>query len=177
MPRRRTAVGIAAGATALAATALTPLSAQAAGPVMDRGALIALNDSGVSGQVTVVNEGGQLRVSLAAVGVEGMQVHLSHIHGFGDGAQASCPDASLAGDDGILTFEEGLPAYGPVVVGLGDDTTRGSQLVYSRTFTETAAGDPVSSMGAIDQYVIVVHGMTVNGTYEQTLPVACAVLS
>jgi hypothetical protein len=144
-----------------AAAAFTPSTASGAGAVVSRGELVELNSSGVHGQVTIVDQDGRLRVNLDAHNLEA-NGHLEHLHGFGDGTQAHCPDASLAGPDGILSFADGLPAYGPPV----------------RTFDQTMAGQPVSTLGAIHQYVVVVHGMTLpDGTYDETLPVACAVLT
>lgn len=160
-----------------AAAAMTPSTASGAGAVVARGALVELNSSGVHGQVTLVDQDGGLRVNLNAHHLEA-NAHLEHLHGFGNGTQAHCPDASLAGPDGVLSFADGLPAYGPPVITLGHDELTGGTLSYSRTFDETMAGQPVSSLGAIRQYVVVVHGMTLaDGTYDETLPVACAVLT
>ncbi|HEY3531409.1 MAG TPA: hypothetical protein VGK78_19860 [Nocardioides sp.] len=160
-----------------AAAAFTPSTASGAGAVVARGGLVELNASGVHGQVTIIDQDGQLRVDLDAHNLEA-NGHLEHLHGFGDGTQAHCPDASLAGPDGILSFADGLPAYGPPVITFGHDEIAGSTLAYSRTFDQTMAGQPVSTLGAIHQYVVVVHGMTLpDGTYDETLPVACAVLT
>lgn len=155
-----------------------PVAAHAeGGAVVSRGTLTELNSSGVHGQVTIVDQGDRLRVNLNTHGLEAND-HLEHLHGFGDGSTASCPDMSLAGPDGILSFADGLPAYGPPVITLGHDHTDGATLAYSRTFDQTMAGEPVSSLGAIRQYVVVVHGMTLpDGSYDMTLPVACAVLT
>lgn len=140
--------------------------------------LSSLNGSGVTGQVTVLQQHGQVRVDLTVKGLEAGQVHLQHIHGFTDSdQQGSCPTPDLDTDgDGLVSFAEGLPAYGPAVITLGADETPGQTLSYSRTYTETNDGQPVSSLGALDDYTIVVHGLTVNGAYDRTLPVACAVL-
>jgi hypothetical protein len=161
-----------------AVAAMAPsTAAEATGAVVARGGLVELNSSGVHGQVTIVDQDGHLRVDLNAHHLEA-NGHLEHLHGFGDGTQAHCPDASLAGPDGILSFADGLPAYGPPVITFGHDEITGATLAYSRTFDETMAGQPVSSLGAIRQYVVVVHGMTLpDGTYDETLPVACAVLT
>jgi hypothetical protein len=167
-----TAALTALGVAALPAAA-APSNDRAA--VVSHGTLMQLNDSGVQGTVTLVEHNGQIRANLRASGLEPMQVHHQHIHGFGDGTQATCPDMSLAGDDGVLSFADGLPAYGPVVVTLGHDMA--DALQYSRTFTQTDAGNPVSTMGSLDQYVVVVHGLTVAGAFDPTLPVACAVLT
>lgn len=169
-------------ASALTAAALAVLPAAAApsndhAAVVSHGTLMELNDSGVQGTVTLIERNGQIRANLDASGLEPMQMHMQHIHGFSDGVQATCPDMSLAGADGVLSFGEGLPAYGPVKVTLGHDMVAGGTLQYSRTFATTDAGDPVGTLGSLDQYVIVVHGLTTGGAFDATVPVACAVLT
>ncbi|HEY9474305.1 MAG TPA: hypothetical protein VIS06_10700 [Mycobacteriales bacterium] len=166
----------AAAAVITAAVAVQPAGASN-GAVVDHGTLVELNHSGVHGVVTLVERDGQLRVDLNGHGLEPGQMHMQHIHGFGNGTQAHCPDMSLAGADGVLSFAEGLPAYGPVVITLGHDVPAGSDLADSRTFTSIDAGAPETSLGAFDQYVIVVHGLTNAGNFDPSLPVACAVLT
>lgn len=151
--------------------------AQGGGTAVSQGTLVELNESGVSGNVTILDKGDHLRVNLQVNGLESPRAHLQHIHGFGDGVQASCPDMSLAGPDGVLSFADGLPAYGPPVITLGSDPVANAQLQYTRTFGSTMAGAPVDSLGEVDQYVVVVHGLTVDGEYVPSLPVACAVLT
>lgn len=161
------------------ALAMAAGSAQAQGnhgTVVSHGMLVALNDSGVTGAVTILNKGDHLRVNLDIDGLESPRSHLQHIHGFGDGAQATCPDMSLAGPDGVLSFSDGLPAYGPPVITLGNDPVDDGGLDYSRTFEATSAGNPISDLGDLNQYVVVVHGLTVDGEFVPSLPVACAVL-
>lgn len=162
-------------ALAMAPATAAPSAAQAA--IVSHGSLVALNHSGVSGSVTLVERDGTIRANLDASGLEPVQMHMQHIHGFGDGNQASCPTMDMAGADGVLSFAEGLPSYGPVLVTLGHDQTSGSTLDYSRTFASTDAGATVRTLGALDQYVIVVHGLTSAGTFVPSLPVACAVLT
>lgn len=175
--RHTVLLGLAAtAAVALAAGQATTAVADRGGTTVNHGTLVELNDSGVTGTVTVLEKGDHLRVNLDASGLEPMQTHMQHIHGFGNGTQATCPDMSVAGGDGILSFAEGLPFYGGVVVTLGHDHVMGDDLAYSRTFEETDAGADVSTMGDLAQYVVVVHGLTVGNAYVPSLPVACAVL-
>jgi hypothetical protein len=162
---------------AAAALATGPAVAAPQAAVVSHGSLTPLNHSGVKGTVTLVERNGQIRANLQASGLEPMAMHMQHIHGFGDGTQATCPSMSLAGADGVLSFAEGLPAYGPVQVTLGHDVTDGGRLAYSRTFASTDAGASVDSLGALRQYVIVVHGLTNSGSFDPSLPVACAVLT
>lgn len=175
--RTRAVIATAAAAAAITAGVAAQPAAASNGAVVDHGTLVALNHSGVHGVVTLVERAGKLRVNLNVHGLEAGKLHVHHIHGFGDGTQAGCPDMSLAGADGVLSFAEGLPVYGPVVITLGKDVTPGSHLAYSRTFATTDAGAPETSLGAFDQYVVVVHGMTNAGSFDPTEPVACAVLT
>jgi hypothetical protein len=193
MALRRTLVArIGIGAAAAAVAAITATQAATAGGDDDeyRGTLRMLNHSGVHGKVKLDAENGKVEVKLRARGLEPMQVHMSHIHGKGDNHQATCPKMKDdVNDDGVLTFAEGLPAYGPVMVGLGVDKTN-KKLRYERTFTMTGATGippeaPIRRLGDLDQYVIVVHGMTladdpdtptVERAYVASLPIACAVL-
>jgi hypothetical protein len=194
MVQRRTLVARAAiGTAAAAVAALTATQAATAHGSDDefRGNLKMLNHSGVHGKVRLNADDGTVEVKLRARGLEEMQVHMSHIHGHGDGNQATCPKMSAdTNDDGVLTFAEGLPDYGPVMVGLGVDLTNDDELEYERTFTMTGAtGIPpnaaITALGDLDQYVVVVHGMTladdpdtpaVERAYVASLPVACAVI-
>ena len=178
MNRRHTAlVGLAAAAAlGLVAGQATTAVADRGGTTVNHGTLMELNDSGVSGTVTVLDKGDHLRVNLDASGLEPNRLHMQHIHGFGDGTQATCPDMSNDGGDGVLSFADGLPFYGGVVVTLGRDHVMGDDLTYSRVFEETDAEADVSTMGALSQYVVVVHGLTLSGAYDASTPVACAVL-
>lgn len=171
--RRILAVGSAA-ALALAAFAAVPAQAHT---TAHSERLTELNDSGVTGHVTVLQKHGKVRVNLNAHGLEAGQVHLSHIHGFVGGKESQCPTPDADTDDnGLVSFREGLPFYGPAVITLGMDEIDGQTLTYSRTFTRTNSGDPVGTLGALSDYVVVVHGMSVDGSYNLTLPVACAEL-
>lgn len=197
MAQRRTRL-ISISTAAVVATGLVGATAwQAASADRDdrqevRGTLHALNHSGVSGTVRVEERDGHLEVKLDARGVEEMQVHLAHIHGHADLSQASCPDMSMAGSDGILSIGEGAPAYGPVFVTLTTDQTPEDRVDLDKSFatTDPAAplpSVPVEDMGDLDKFVVVVHGMTAaddgeagNGVtpgYITALPVACAELS
>lgn len=170
-------IAAASAAAALALAGLGTALPASAHTTPHRVALAELNNSGVSGQVTVLEQHGRIRVNLTAHGLEAGQVHPEHIHGFVDGDEATCPTPDLDTDgDGLISFVEGLPAYGPVVITLGVDETPGSTLSYSRTFTETDGGEPTSSLGPLADFVVIVHGLTVDGSYEPSLPVACAAL-
>lgn len=90
-----------------------------------------LNHSGVTGTATFQyirdakkdgSGGGKFEAHIMARNLAPNMVHPQHIHGFGFEARnpekAVCPPMSAAGDDGLLTMEDGLPFYGPVLVSL-----------------------------------------------------------
>src|SRR4030095_16105121 len=77
-----------------------------------------MNNSGVNAEATLEMRDGNLTVTLNGVGRIPNQIHPQHIHGF-DTQASACP--TLANDtngDGIITFAEGSPIFGPVQVDL-----------------------------------------------------------
>jgi hypothetical protein len=133
-----------------------------------------LNRSGVTGVATMDLDGSSLIVTVVASGLEANQTHMQHIHAI-DHGNSTCPPASAdANGDGIVSLAEGLPFYGPVRLPL---TISGNtyptvgpsgNLSYSRTFTI----DPHDFV-ALQTKAVVLHGLTVNGAYDPTTPVAC----
>jgi hypothetical protein len=208
-------IAAAAGAAALAATGMAAGPALASGPERSRphdqsrppasrhdgsrhheqaftATLRPLNASGVRGSVRVEVERQGLEVHLTAHGLQAGFMHMQHIHGTGPAGNAVCPPPGLdPNHDGTLDVAEGAPFYGPVVVTLGHDVTKGRTLRYERTFTTTDAGAPVATMGDLDRYVVVVHGLDVNHDGKLTtidpsgsrpfdeafVPVACGVIT
>lgn len=85
-----------------------------------------LNNSGVTGTAHIkYSKSGNFEVMIDAKNLVANKVHAQHIHGFApDGDQrnqdAMCPTMDAAGEDGLLTLQEGLPFYGPVLVPLDD---------------------------------------------------------
>ncbi|MER2997957.1 hypothetical protein [Pontibacter populi] len=135
--------------------------------------IMSLNDSGVSGTATLTLEGDQLTVHIMATGLEPGMVHPQHIHGFMDSNQnAVCPPMSADTDgDGLVELGEGVPFYGPVLLPLEPfPTAPDGSINYTQTFTVSAGILPLQNN------VIVLHGMTVDGEYWPTLPVACAAI-
>lgn len=194
MQRRSVIARAAIGSVALTAAALT--AAQTATAHDDgghdeaeyRATLRTLNASGVTGEVRLTAENGKVEVELKARGLEtgDTKVHMSHIHGFGkDGQDATCPKMSDDPDGGVLTFFDGLPFYGPVLVTLGHDTQfPDGRLEFERTYDMTDAGGAISTLGPLDHYVVVVHGLSVPAAgkegdtkYDASTPVACAVIN
>jgi hypothetical protein len=139
----------------------------------------ALNDSGVTGAGTVSVTGDQAHVMLDVHNLEAGQDHMSHIHGFDDGTISVCPTPALDINpvDGIISLEEGLTAYGAVQLDLGmltPDENGDVSLDQTYTLDDTqlaALGDTLADN------TIVVHGLTVNDTYDATVPVACGLVA
>lgn len=131
-----------------------------------------LNGSGVHGSALITVTATTMTVNLTAQGHEPDKLHVQHIHGFATAA-ASCPPASAAGPDGVLSFADGLPFYGPVQVNLAPfptPTNGGGALHYREAFAVASLPFATSDL---TRKVIVLHGMTIDGTYVASLPVAC----
>ncbi len=148
----------------------------------------ALNESGVSGSAELTLTGDQLTVKVSATGLEPNRVHPQHIHGFMENKRNStCPTSSAdTNGDGIVDLGEGAPFYGPVLLELYvpiDEfpvADANGVLSFERTFTLgetefTEEGEVISrsALSPLQNRAIVLHGMTVNGEYVATLPVAC----
>jgi len=141
-----------------------------------RVSLAPLNNSGVHGTATLAVRGSDLVVQLQAVGHIPDLQHVQHIHGFSDGTDATCPPPSAAGDDGVLTFAEGLPFYGPVQLNLTPfptPTNSAGSIQYHASF---ASADLAFSPSDLELKTMVLHGAFVGGTYVPSLPVACGVV-
>lgn len=85
-----------------------------------------LNNSGVTGEATFTYiKDGKFEAHVNARNLAPDMVHPQHIHGFGfedmHPREAVCPPQSAAGEDGLLTLEDGLPFYGPVMVPLDSE--------------------------------------------------------
>jgi hypothetical protein len=131
--------------------------------------LAPLNGSGVSGTAVLRLKGTTLTVQLEVRGLEANQSQLAHIHGLTTG-DATCPTAAAdTNGDKLISFQEGLPFYGPVLVELASEQVGANgRLNVTKTITTN-----VQSLLPLDTRTIVVHGLTVNGTYVPSLPVAC----
>jgi hypothetical protein len=142
------------------------------------GRLQPVNGSGVTGTVRIgaTEDGRLLAVRLDATGLEFGGAHPVHIHEpDGQDARVACPGPDADADgDGIVSLAEGEPSYGPVRVEFappppvdssGTMTFRGQLRVEDRSIVPVTDG------------AVVVHGLSVEGEYDPTVPVACAVLS
>ena len=195
---------------AVALTSVLPVAASAA-TMNYAGDLIALNSSGISGTVnfTLDTSANTLTANVMARGLTPNTLHPQHIHGrfaqagCTQNAPASSPIAGACLDgtmamesnipslpendidgDGFLETVEGAPAYGPIILSLGDpDQPRGalpgsfpmSDAAGNVDFTETydliATDLLFDSLNGIvhepgdlfplDRRVYVIHGITV----------------
>jgi hypothetical protein len=132
-----------------------------------------LNHSGVKAEATLQVKGGDLIVTLDAVGHVPHQNHPQHIHGF-DAQTSTCPTAANDTDgDGIISFAEGLPAFGPVQVDLEPyptPTDAAGATHFRQTFIATEVPFAASEL---TKKTMVLHGDFFGGSYVATLPVAC----
>ena len=150
--------------------------------------LAPLNNSGVTGEAYITVEGNTLTVKVWAEGLEANMVHPQHIHGFkADNRNSTCPSpAADKNGDGIVDLLEGLPSYGPVLLELYlpvDEfpvANENGVISYERTFAlgevefeEEGKVISYADLKPLQNRAIVLHGMTVNGEYIATLPVAC----
>lgn len=132
-----------------------------------------LNNSGVSGTATLTLMGDKLEVHIQASGLEPNMPHPQHIHGFEkNNKNSTCP--TMAADmnrDGLVDLAEGLPSYGPVLLTLTPTPTAPDGTInYKQTF------DMSASLRPLQNRAIVLHGLTVDGEYMATLPVACGMI-
>lgn len=136
-----------------------------------RASLGALNNSGVHGTATLMLEGNLLTVTVEAMGLEAGKPHPQHVHGFTDNTRNStCPTSSFdTNGDGLIDLGESIPAYGPILLDLSPMPTADAMgnVRYTRTFTIS------SNLLPLQNRAFVLHGLTVNGEYMATLPVAC----
>lgn len=136
-----------------------------------------LNGSGVYGEAEIeIEKGNKLKIEIEANGLEFGKPHPQHIHGKDTPvSNATCPDISADVDaDGLISVGEGLPFYGPIVLPLTPFNTvnENGELRYEASFTINPG-----SVQPLHKRTIVLHGMTVNGAYIPSLPIACGQIS
>jgi len=138
-----------------------------------RVSLSPLNGSGVHGTATIQVKGSDLVVELQAVGHVPDMTHLQHIHGFADGTDATCPPPEAAGADGVLSFADGLPFYGPVQLLLTPfpaPANSAGAIHYRGTFPQ---GSLAFGPSDLELKTMVLHGDFVGSAFDASLPVAC----
>ncbi|MDH5228566.1 MAG: hypothetical protein OEZ58_08055 [Gammaproteobacteria bacterium] len=137
--------------------------------------LMPINNSNVHANVEVEVENRKLEIEIKARGLESGKPHPQHIHGFsGMDRDSKCPDLSSDVDgDGIITITEAGSVFGPIILPLVpfNLVDVNSDLDYEAKFTVD-----LSSMPELEKLTVVLHGMSVNGEYIPSLPVACGEL-
>ncbi|MBZ9728374.1 hypothetical protein LB467_01625 [Salegentibacter sp. JZCK2] len=156
--------------------------------------LSSMNNSGVNGTATLLLMENSLTVKIRATGYESNMIHPQHIHGFEDGSNAVCPPpfgspefmAADTNNDGVIDLVEGIPFYGPVLLNLFEPVNTwpvadaSGNVDYERTFElgeeefeEEGEVISLENLLPLENRTIVLHGMTFEGEYDATLPVAC----
>ncbi len=141
-----------------------------------RVSLAPLNGSGVHGTATIQVKGSDLVVELQAVGHVPDMMHAQHIHGFTDGTDATCPPPSAAGADGVLSFTDGLPFYGPVQLLLAPfpaPANSSGAFHYRGSFPQ---GSLAFGVEDLELKTMVLHGDFVGSEFVGSLPVACGIV-
>jgi hypothetical protein len=134
-------------------------------------ALEALNRSGVRGVARLLVEGDRVAVAANVAGASTGRIHMQHIHVPEGEAEGSCPTADLdANGDGIVTLEEGAPAYGAPAVSL-EPFPKPVEAAFD--YANTVA---LPRGLELDRAVVVLHGRAVRGKYDPLLPIACGVI-
>lgn len=141
-----------------------------------RADLAELNGSGVKAHATLVESGGDLTVILDAVGRIPQHVHPQHIHGFTTKASACPTAANDTNGDGIISFAEGLPAFGPVQVDLQPYPTPANPAGATQYRMTFVASQVPFAPSELAQKTMVLHGDFVGGAYVPGLPVACGTI-
>ncbi|TDD67903.1 hypothetical protein E1293_37535 [Actinomadura darangshiensis] len=134
------------------------------------------NDSGSSGTAHVSIHGDEMTVRIKGSGFTPKSPHAQHFHGsFSDNKNFTCPTSAADKDgDGQVTTEEGLPAYGDIMISLTakGDTSPKSGLAVDRMPKADAEGNlsykrtiklPDGAGDKIRNLHIVQHGLDANG--------------
>ena len=134
--------------------------------------ITALNHSGVSGSVDLQVTGATLTVAIDITGLEPGRRHFQHVHGE-SGVPAACPTAADANASGVITLTEATTRIGPLAFDIQPypQPDQHGALRWSRTFTLDS--EEIRKTAPWTEHVVVFHGMTLNGAYDQLLPVAC----
>ena len=143
-----------------------------------------VNNTGASGTATLtVDSAGDLTVQIRSTGLAPNLPHLQHLHGAMNGMAFHCPSrASGQNGDRYVSYDEGMPMYGGIVISLtvtGDTSwTSGlainrmpvadaqGNLFYQRTIA--AADLPAGTVAHLGDLHIVQHGVDANnnGRYD-----------
>lgn len=128
--------------------------------------LNALNSSGASGTATLTLKENELTVEVSLTGLVANQPHPLFI-----GSGSTCPTASAdTNADGIVSQSEGQTAFGTSLLELTPipTSTGAGTVAFTRVYT-VAPG----TLKPLEDRTLVVQGLTVKGSYDQTTPAAC----
>lgn len=129
--------------------------------------LSGINGSGVSGEGSLVFGEDGVTVSVQASGLKPGQTHEMHIHGI-EGQDATCPTDTDG--DGMVGHEEAEQAAGGHVLDLEPYQTadESGNISFEQTYTEG-----VENLSPVEDRVLMVHGVTMNGEFMAEMPAAC----
>lgn len=162
-------------ATAALVVALPAIALAQGRPQTFEAQLKSLNGSGASAHAWLTLDGSQLTIHMDEVGLEASKPHPQHVHGKLPGETTAsptiiskCPAPSRDTDgDGLVSFAEGLPDYGGVLVNFGAPPANSDGTF---TLDGTFQVDPNIDLNS---RALVIHGLTIGGAYNPTMPVAC----
>ncbi len=141
------------------------------------GEFSALNDSDVSGSVTLTLEDERLTVKIHAEQAPEGKLHSLHIHGYEDDQDALCPPSGAdTNGDGVITNSEAMAFYGPLIVSVGSSQASGGTIDFRKTIELGSDTVEKEDLLPLDKRVVVVHGGFVGVNYELLLPIACCTL-
>lgn len=139
------------------------------------GDLVPLNGSLVSGTVRAAVEDSRLSILVDVDGLEPGQLHAQHLHGLlGDASGAACPTVEDDADgDQVLSADEAEAVTGPPLFPLEP-----FPLPSDESTLRYEASIPVDRerLGPLPLRVVMLRGLTLDGSYQPLLPVACAEL-
>lgn len=167
-----------------------------AAPMQWTAELLPLNESGASGMATLSLGENDLRVQIAAIGLEPGQPHAMHLHGLAEASglpldsQPGSPALDADGD-GFVELAEGRVAQGPPILTLGTPIAAADgSLTFDQTFNLDssqgfASGTDSADLFPLDFRLVEMHGLTVGAVgaategevdgiagFKATLPVA-----
>lgn len=155
----------AGGATTHYAAKLVPLNAQVTG-------------SRAHGELRMTVRGGRVTIELWARGLPPGMTHMAHLHGFVNGAAASCPKAAAdTNHDGIIDVIETEPASGITLIPLNQDpaalditgpgypkASQSGRIRYRKTVSlarldQAMAAAHHGASADLDKRVVYIHGV------------------
>ena len=132
--------------------------------------------SPIGSEVKIELIGDQMKVTIRGTGLTPNAVHLQHLHGsLATAKKFRCPTAAAdKDDDGQVTAEEAIPAYGDILIALTTegDVSAKSALAFDRMPVADAAGNlsyertiplPEGAADDLADLHIDQHGLDVNG--------------